>query len=118
MLVWFETQRGMKNGVCDGLVFVCGTADGLLCARDRLTSRCGCSGGPVCQEWNVSRVKQSTTRLTFAWLASVSGTCHVQLGELPDLNNKKSKTSLEKALCRILVFLFNLNQTSKCRLVG
>ena len=46
VLVWSERQRGMKNRVCDGLVYIKGAADGLLCARDRRTSRCDCYGGP------------------------------------------------------------------------
>ena len=48
-------------------------------------------GGRVSREWWLSPVKQWTTRLNFAWLASVSGTCHVELDELPDLINKTSR---------------------------
>ena len=83
----------MKNWVCDGLVFFRGAADGLLCAGGRRTSRCGYSGAPVPRECGISPVKQSTTRLTIACLASVPRTCHVESDELPKLNNPKSKRS-------------------------
>ena len=39
-------------------------------------------------------MKQSTTRLKFAWLASVSGKCHIELDKLPDLNKTKGKRCL------------------------
>ena len=55
-------------------------------------------------------MKQSTTRLKFAWLASVSGTRHVELDKLPDLSNTKSK----RRLLVEFVFFRNSNQTSKC----
>ena len=35
-------------------------------------------------EWWISSVKQSTTRPKFAWLASVSEACHVELSKLPN----------------------------------
>ena len=35
--------------------------------------------------WWISPVKQSTTRFTLPWLASVSRTCYVELDKLPQL---------------------------------
>ena len=73
----------MKNWVCDGLVFF--EAPRMVYSainRGRRILRCGCSGGSVAREWWISPVKQST-RLKFAWLTSVSGTCHVELDKLP-----------------------------------
>ena len=83
----------MKSAVCDGLVICSDPTGGLLCAGGSRASRCGCSGGPVSREWGTPPVKQSTTRLKFAWLASVSGTRHVELEKLPkpfDTNIKRS----------------------------
>ena len=57
-------------------------------SRGRRTSRCGCSGSPASREWWISLLKQSTTRLKFAWIASVSGTCHVELDKLPKLKTR------------------------------
>ena len=54
-------------------------------------------------------MKQSTTRLKFAWLASVSGTCHVELDELPNLNSTKEQWTSR----RIRFFSFFANQMSK-----
>ena len=63
----------------------------------------------------ISPVKQPTTRLKFAWLASVSGTCHVELEDLSDLNNTKSKISPTRShTYRIRFLRFNSKQTSKC----
>ena len=59
---------------------------------------------------------QLTARLMFAWFASVSGTCHVELDKLPNLNNTKSKTS-PKIVLVVFVFVFVLsNRKSKCLL--
>ena len=63
------------------------------------------------ERW-MSPVKQSTTRLNFAWLASVSGACHVELDKLPDLNNTKSKISPKRLLLwsnSYFSFLFESN---------
>ena len=75
-----------------------------LCARDRRTLRCSCPGDPVSREWWISPVKQSTTRLRLAWLASVSETCHVELDELPDSNNTKSKKIPKRLLVAFVLF--------------
>ena len=95
VLVWFTRQRGTKNWICDGLVTFRRAANGLLCARGHRTSRFSAplvlslgNGG--------SRLKQSTTRLKFAWLASVSGTYDVESNEIPKSNHTKSKRSLKK----------------------
>ena len=82
----------MKYWVYDCLVHFLGAADGLLCAKGRPTSRCVCSGGPVSWESWIQPVKHTTARLTFAWLASVSGICHVELDKL--LNSTKEKKKL------------------------
>ena len=41
----------------------------------------------------ISSLKQSAVRLNLAWLASVSGTCHVELNKLPKSNPTNSKRS-------------------------
>ena len=78
-----EAKRDEKLGLRRPCNLLRRPADGLLCGWGCRTSRCGCSGGPVSREWWISSVKQSTTRLKLAWLASVSGTCHVDLDKLP-----------------------------------
>ena len=42
-------------------------------------------------EWRIFHlsVEQSTARLAFAWLAPISGACHVELDKPPKLNNTK-----------------------------
>ena len=118
VLVWFAKQRGMTIWVvCDGLVNFRGATDGLLCARDSRTSRCGCSGGPVSREWWISPVKRSTAGLTFGWLASVSGTPDVELDELPDLKKHEEQNNFQKTSRRTRFFRFNSNQTSKCQMM-
>ena len=50
-------------------------------------------------------MKQSTTRPKFAWVVSVSGTCHVELDKLPKLNNAKSKRSPKILLVEFVFFV-------------
>ena len=102
VLVWFARQRGVKTWTCDGPCNFRGAADGLLCARGRRTSRCGCSGGPVSREWWISPGNQSTTRLKFAWLTSVSGTGHVERVKLPKLKNTRAKRFLVEFVFYVL----------------
>ena len=51
-------------------------------------------------------MKQTTTRLKFAWVAPVSGTCHVELDELPKLSNTNSKRSPRRLLVEFVFFPF------------
>ena len=101
-------QRGMKNWVCDGLVIFLGAANGLLRARGRRISRCGCPGGLVSREWWISHVKQSTARLKFAWLASDSGNMPRRVGQTPRIKSHEDQTRSQKISCwiRFLSFLF------------
>ena len=60
-------------------------------------------------------VKQSMTRLELAWLASVSGTCHVELDKLPKVNNTKNNISPKILFLAefVVFFIFFENQTSE-----
>ena len=51
-------------------------------------------------------MKQSTTPLKFAWLASASGTCHVELDKLPKLNTTKSTRSPKRLAVEFVFFRF------------
>ena len=63
-------------------------------------------------------MKLSTTRLKFAWVASVSGACHVVLDKLPKsiINSTKSKVSPKRLLAEFIFFSFYSKQMSKCLL--
>ena len=62
-------------------------------------------------------MKQSTTRLKFAWLASIPGTCHVERDEGPNSTSTKSKISPTRLLVIFVCFSFDSNQImSKCLL--
>ena len=52
-------------------------------------------------------MKQSTTRLNFAWLASVSGTSHVELDKTPQIEYRITKSRRSpKILVAEFVFFF------------
>ena len=87
VLVWFARQRGMKKWVCDGL-------ETFLASRV-VYSVLGAVGprvvaAPVAlpvENGGVLPLKQSTTRLKFAWFASVSGTnIPRRAGQNPQIN--------------------------------
>ena len=61
-------------------------------------------------------MEQSTTRLKFARLASVSGICIVELDNLLELNHTKGKISPKIGLGEVVFFCFS-NLDSK-RLLG
>ena len=56
-------------------------------------------------------------RLKFAWLASVSGACHVELDKLPKLNNTKSKRSPKRLLVELVFLSFIQIESQKACLV-
>ena len=62
------------------------------------------AAAPVADGSHLS-VKQSTTRLKLAWLASVSGTCHVELDKLPDSSITKNKRRPQIRLIESVFFV-------------
>ena len=107
VLVWFARQREIKKlGLqrpCN-LLKRCGWSTPCLGPSDlalRLL-RWSCLSGIV--DLTCEEVDHTTH---FALLASVSGTCHVELDQLPNLNNTKSKSSPKRLLSGSFFFVIS-----------